>query len=292
MSEFEQVLEEKRKLVDEKATNYRNVRDDWNAKTKQATATRNEHNSEVRELIQNVKQQREIREQMNEVVRDMKRARADANNQVKEAKANLEAARKGPNSSEQSESRGKDRPMSVHQLRRKARILENDFEQGKYMGKKEKQVIEQIKKIYAEIKLKEQEESSNEDLKEARELLKTAMDAQEAAHLEVQKAANAAQDAHELMLQWNKEVDRQREKAESSHRSLRRSKIEGDKAHHFYIVSLRCLHSIHDILRARRGQAERSPSKGARVEIQDLMAKLMSGETLSTEELMQLQRNE
>ena len=112
MSEFEQVLEEKRKLVDEKATNYRNVRDDWNAKTKQATATRNEHNSEVRELIQNVKQQREIREQMNEVVRDMKRARADANNQVKEAKANLEAARKGPNSSEQSESRGKDRPMS------------------------------------------------------------------------------------------------------------------------------------------------------------------------------------
>ena len=44
-------------------------------------------------------------------------------------------------------------------------------------------------------------EDSNGDLKEARGLLKEAMIEQEDAHVEVQKAAKAAQEAHDLMLQ-------------------------------------------------------------------------------------------
>ena len=111
------------------------------------------------------------------------------------------------------------------------------------------------------------------------------------AHEEVQKAAQAAQEAHDLMLQWNKEVDKQRDKAESCHRELRRSKKEADKSHHLYIVSLRCLHSIQDILNAMKGSdVGEGQRKDARVEVQDLMSKLLSGDTLSTEELMQLQK--
>ena len=129
------------------------------------------------------------------------------------------------------------------------------------------------------------------ELKEARELLRVSMEAQEAAHEEVTAAAQAAQEAHDLMLQWNKEVDRQRDKAEAAHRELRKSKKEADKAHHLYIVSLRCLHSIQDMLRAMRGaSAGVGQRPSARVEVQDLMSKLMSGETLSTDELMELQR--
>ena len=78
MSEFEQVLEENENLLTKKRPITEMLETTGTRRQKQATATRNEHNSEVRELIQNVKQQREIREQMNEVVRDMKRARADA----------------------------------------------------------------------------------------------------------------------------------------------------------------------------------------------------------------------
>ena len=92
------------------------------------------------------------------------------------------------------------------------------------------------------------------------------------------------------MLQWNKEVDKQREKAESCHRELRKSKKEADKAHHLYIVSLRCLHSAQDMLSAMSGTAKVNSKSEARVEVQDLMSKLMSGDTLSTEELMQLQK--
>jgi len=296
MTNLKETLEDKKKMVDQKATTYRTTRDEWNSKTKNHLATRNEFNAEVRELIQNVKQQREIREQMNDIVREKKAIRADANKSVKEIKARLDELR-GPKVQPVPESKGRGRrnrkPETVHTLRRDADRLEREFEMGRHTGSNEKKVMERIKRIRAKIKEMVSSEDDNEDLKAVRAEMKAAMEQQEAAHEEVQKAALAAQEAHELMLQWNKEVDRQRELAESSHRDLRRSKKEADKAHHHYIVSLRCLHSIQDILRAMHGASKgEAPRSKSRVEVQDLMGKLMSGETLTTEELMQLQRSD
>ena len=295
MTELKTVLDEKRKLVDKKATQYRTTRDEWNSRTKEHTVVRNELNAEVRELIQNVRQQREIREQMNELVREKKSARSDASTAVKQAKSSLDAQR-GPKEVAPRDTGGRrdrrDKKPTIHSLRRDFERLEREFEMGRHTGKNEKKAMEKMKRIRANMKELQNAEDSNVDLKEARESLRTAMAAQEEAHLEVQKSAKAAQEAHELMLQWNKEVDNQREKAESAHRELRKSKKEADKAHHFYIVALRCLHSIQDMLRAMRGISSGDGQRGARVEVQDLMSKLMSGDTLSTDELMQLQRFE
>mgnify|MGYP001191279779 FL=1 len=290
MSEIKPMLEEKRKLVDQKATQYRTTRDEWNTRTKEHTVTRNELNAEVRELIQNVRQQREIREQMNELVREKKSLRANANKLVKEAKSTLSSER-GPKEEEPRGHRGKrEKKETVFSLQKTFQRLEREMEMGKHLGKNEKKVMKQLTELNKKIKEMKAAENSNDELKGARGELREALQAQEEAHIEVQKAAKAAQEAHELMLQWNKEVDRQREHAESAHRELRKSKKEADKAHHFYIVSLRCLHSIQDMLRAMRGSVSGESQRGARVEVQDLMIKLMSGETLSTEELMELQR--
>jgi len=175
-------------------------------------------------------------------------------------------------------------------LRKDLNRLETEFEQGKHTGNNETKVMKRMKEIHAEIKKLKKSEDSNGDLKEASVAVHEAMALQEVAHEEVQKAATAAQEAHELMLQWNDEVDRQRELAETAHRGLRTSKKEADKAHRFYIVSLRCLHSIQDMLRAMRGASAGAGQRPtARAEVQDLMGKLMSGQTLTTEELMQLQ---
>ena len=48
--------------MDEKTTNYRVNRDNLNVKTKEFTGAKNELNSEVRELIQHVREQKEIRD--------------------------------------------------------------------------------------------------------------------------------------------------------------------------------------------------------------------------------------
>ena len=65
MAELKDLLNERRKMVDEKATHHREIRDDWNEKTKEFTSTRNELNNEVRELIVQVREQRELRDNMN-----------------------------------------------------------------------------------------------------------------------------------------------------------------------------------------------------------------------------------
>jgi len=289
MSGLKETLDEKRKLVDKKATQYRTTRDEWNNKTKEFTVRRNELNAEVRELIQNVKQQREIREQMNELVREKKNARKEASNIVKKAKAELDSQRGGREDSSQGGKRG-ERKVTVHSLRREFSKLDREMEMGKHLGQNEKKVMKRMKEIRSQISEMEKTEDGNSDLKDARSQLREAMANQEEAHKEVQEAAQQAQEAHDLMLQWNKEVDRQRELAEGAHRELRKSKKEADKAHRFYIVSLRCLHSIQDIIRAMRGTESGEMQQGPREEVQDLMSKLMSGDTLSTEELMELQR--
>ena len=75
MAELKDLLDERRKMVDKKATQHREIRDDWNEKTKEYTGTRNELNNEVRELIVQVREQRDLRDQMNEMVREKKRER-------------------------------------------------------------------------------------------------------------------------------------------------------------------------------------------------------------------------
>jgi len=291
MAELKDTLEEKRKLVNQKATQYRNTRDEWNSRTKEHTVIRNELNAEVRELIQNVRQQREIREQMNELVREKKALRNEANKKVKKAKSMLDAERSDKDERETGHRGGRrERKVTIHSLKKDLDRLEGEFGRGMHTGKNEKKVMEKMKRISQKIRDMKASEESNSELTEARKRQKEAMIEQEEAHVEVQKAAKAAQEAHDLMLQWNKEVDRQRELAEEAHRELRKSKKEADKAHHFYIVSLRCLHSIQDILRAMQGTATGESQRSARGEVQDLMSKLMSGDTLSTEELMQLQR--
>ncbi len=289
MSEINQILEQKKNMVNEKATKFRETRDEWNKKSKTHSTARNELNAEVKELIVQVREQREIREQMNEIVREKKTVRQEANSAVKEIKSRIESSR-GPVEQDNSRGRRGQRPVTSHQLKRELERLEREFEQGRHTGKNEKKVMNRIKEISSKLKQMTTIDEGNEDMKGLRIELKSALEKQEEAHEEVQNAANAAQEAHELMLQWNKEVDKQRDKAESCHRELRKSKKEADKAHHLYIVSLRCLHSIQDMISAMSGSEETTGKSEARVEVQDLMTKLMSGDTLSTEELMQLQK--
>ena len=240
MDELKPQLEERRKMVDEKATKYRTLRDECNDNSKKFTATRNEMNGEVRELIVQVREQREIREQMNEIVREKKSIRLEANKKVREAKDALNEA-KGPEAAPQRDEgrRGRrDRPDTIHSLRRELIRLENEFEMGRHTGKNETKVMKRMKEISAKIQKMKISEDSNTDLKESREALRIAMETQETAHAAVEQAAEAAQEAHDLMLQWNKEVDNQREKAESAHRKLRTSKKEADK--NTALTSFRC----------------------------------------------------
>ena len=63
-------------------------------------------------------------------------------------------------------------------------------------------------------------------------------ESREQAHEGVRNAAQSAQEAHDLMLQLKKEVDRLRGLAEDAHRRMRQSKKVTDKLHNEFIFLL------------------------------------------------------
>ena len=111
--------------------------------------------------------------------------------------------------------------------------------------------------------------------------------AQAKAHDDVVIAVRDAQEAHDLMMELSEEVDRLRDIANKSQMEVTISKREADIMHNRYVVSLRCIHSMQDII----NQMKSGEDGDDRVGISDLMTRLMSGDTLSTDELMSLQRN-
>ena len=291
MDDFKQLFEERRAILDGKATQHREERDSWNEKTKELVSQRNEFNSEVRELIQLSDQQKQVREQMNQVVREKKSVRNEASKKVSEIRDKLRSDKPEEKPAERGQRGRRERPVTLQSLQREFSRLEREFERGEHTGKNEGKVMKRLKELNAKIRqMKKAQEAMGSESSENEEL-NAARKEHDDAHQAVQEAAAAAQEAHDLMIQWDKEVNKQRERANSKHRELRNTKQEADKAHRFYIVSLRCLHSIQDMMRARRSaEAGGGERPTARVEVQDLMSKLMSGDTLTTEELMELQR--
>ena len=291
MDDFKEMFEKRRSILDEKATHYREDRDGWNEKTKELVSQRNEFNAEVRVLISESEKQKQQREKMNEVVRDKKVLRTEASTKVSKIRDQMNAERGGEAPAERGPRGRRERPVTLQSLSKEFSRLEREFERGEHTGKNEGKVMKRLKELNSQIRKMKEDQSGKGDTGSDNENLSLARKEHDDAHQAVQEAASAAQEAHDLMLQWDKEVNKQRERANSKHRELRNTKQEADKAHRFYIVSLRCLHSIQDMMRARRGaEAGEGTRPTARVEVQDLMSKLMSGDTLTTEELMELQR--
>ena len=143
--------------------------------------------------------------------------------------------------------------------------------------------------------LKEATEAQKEGggMRELKDSVRETERLQEDSHKSVEKAVKKAQEAHDLMVELSEEVDRLRKKANTAHNGLTGSKRESDSLHGQYIVSLRCIHSIQDMMKAMESREKKEEEYGdeEKVEVTDLMSRLMSGDTLSTDELMALRRN-
>tara|TARA_B100000902_G_C27241281_1_gene880120 strand:- start:135 stop:1004 length:870 start_codon:yes stop_codon:yes gene_type:complete len=286
MNELKKDLNKRREAMDTKATDFRVKRDEWNSKTREFQQTRNALNSAVRELIQEVKKQRTIRDAENQRVRDMKEIRDECNKKVRDAKKVIEGDQPADEKRKAHKSR-----KELETIKREFNKLEREIDMGMHKGpKKEKQAMERAKMLHNKIKAHVPIKIKFEATPEAQEAYDKAIEEQEKAHQDVTEAASQAQSAHELMLEWNSEVDTRRAKAEEAHKTLRNTKKEADLAHHRYIVALRCLHSINNMLNTMQSERkDKSAVAEPQLSVDNLMGKLLSGETLTTEELMQLQ---
>ena len=281
-SNFSRVFETKTQSVSDKLTAFKTRRDQLNVKVRGQLDKRNEINSQVKQLITEVQKQKTLRNEANSRVAELRKIRLEKTNELKEVRAKL---RSSVENNDQDKGKKRKGPGS-RKIREQMNKLEWRHQTGQISPKKERDFYATMKRLQTEFKLlkKEEEESSSSVLKEVKQAEKR----QQKAHDAVTDASEKSEEAHSLMMELSNEVDRLRGMANSEHLGLTATKGEADDLHNKYIISLRCIHSMQDILKLSGTKKEQDSE---RVEVTDLMSRLMEGQTLSDEDMMLLQRN-
>ena len=280
-SNLKELFEPKSEAISVTLAELKESRDQFNTEVRSHLDKRNEINRHVKELILEVQKQKIVRNEANSEVRSLKKVRLEKSNILKDLRGKLRSTERSTDVD--SKKRSKFPPSG--KIRAKIDILERKYETGQI--KKEREFMAEMKKLHKQYKesLAAEKVSSSAILQKVRE----AESVQDSAHKAVEAAVSSAQDAHDLMIELSDEVDRLRDKANTEHISLTKSKTKADELHRKYIISLRCIHSMQDVLKFTGGK-DSGDSGVESVEVSDLMSKLMAGDTLSTEELMMLQR--
>ena len=281
-SNISSVFEKNSEMVSKKLSEYKDRRDDLNVKVRSQLDKRNEINMQVKQLITEVQKQKSLRNDANSKVAELRKIRLEKTNELKELRSKLRSSveQKGAQS-------GKKRNgPSSRSIREQMNKLEWRHQTGQISPSKEKDFFAKMKRLQTDFKRlkKDEEESSSSVLKEVRQAEKR----QQKAHDAVTDASEKSEEAHSLMMELSNEVDRLRGLANSEHLGLTSTKSNADELHNKYIISLRCIHSMQDILKLSGSKKE---VEEERVEVSDLMSRLMKGDTLSDEDMMLLQRN-
>ena len=266
-----------------KLSNWKVQRDELNMNVRTHLDKRNDINRQVKELIFEVHNQKIIRNEANAKVKELKAIRLERSNVLKELRVELKS--KTNHSSTKGSVKAKGAPSG--KIRAEMNKLEWRHQTGRIKPSKENEFISKMKKLQKQLnEAKEREEANSSN---ALKKVQAAEALQTEAHKSVERSVVSAQEAHDLMIELSEEVDRLREIANKEHHSLTVSKREADRLHNQYVVSLRCIHSMQDMMKLAESKQKRDEEDG-KVEITELMSRLMSGDTLSTEELMLLQR--
>lgn len=288
-SEIRELLRPRCDDIQEQISFNREERDQWNAKVRTLLDERNELNRQVKELITEVQNQKALRDEENQTVRDLKDHRAEKTEELKVIRTEFreKLATLGGEGVEQEK---REQNRSPGRIKTEMERLERLYEQGRFLGKKEREYMMKMKRLAQELR-EAKKSKSDGGIRDLKIQLRGAEKKQEEAHKKVKKAVSNAQEAHDLMAELSEEVDRLREKANSAQAGVTRAKREADSLHGRYIVSLRCIHSMQDLLKALDTREKGGVDDDEQVEVADLMTRLMSGDTLSTDEIMALHQN-
>tara|TARA_B100001094_G_scaffold332701_1_gene405918 strand:+ start:54 stop:914 length:861 start_codon:yes stop_codon:yes gene_type:complete len=281
-SNFSEVFETRTQSVSDKLSDFKSRRDELNNRVRIQLDKRNEINGQVKELITEVQKQKVLRNEANSKVAELRKIRLEKTNELKEIRVKLRSSVETKDSASGKKRNG---PNS-HKIREQMNKLEWRHQTGQISSKKEREFFATMKRLQNEFKMLKQEEekSSSSVLKEVKQAEKR----QQKAHDSVTDASEKSEEAHSLMMELSNEVDRLRGMANSEHLALTSTKGEADDLHNKYIISLRCIHSMQDILKLSGTKKE---NDSERVDVSELMSRLMEGQTLSDEDMMLLQRS-
>jgi len=285
MSEIIEELEEKRNNLNVKAEEYKNKREKFNAETKKLAEKRDSLNDKVKKLIKEASEHRKNRDEINNKVKEAKKIREQLNREYNNLTEEVNRLKK-----EKLPKGG----VPLGKLRAELKKIEFKQMTSVLTSDKEKELIEMLSKLQNEIRNREKLLEKNADIQAAMVKLKESKESAEEQHRLVSTLADQAQKEHELMVKLFEQSDSLRREADGAQEKFIEAKMKADEQHKNHIIFIKQVRELDKIisgLRRKRRKAKVSKSKTqAKKEATDIYERFKSGEKLSTEDLMQLQK--
>jgi len=279
-------LEEKRARHNADAERHKKLRDELNDKTKEWALRRDELNAQVRKLIDEANQKRESRDKLNAEVKEAKAKRDEWNRKFNDLsdKAMVLRREKMPKSG-----------LSIRKNKAELRALEKKHMTSVLSAQKEKALMKEMSMLDAKIKEMEREIEQFEEVKQAEKDAREAKDNAESFHKQVSELAEKAQSEHDSMLKLYEEADTLRKEADGAQDKFIEAKLAADEEHREHIEHIRQVHDFDKIISGIRDKGKKSrrdkDDTSVKKEAEEIFEKFKSGEKLSTDDIMILQKS-
>lgn len=279
-------IEEKRAHHNGEAERHRSLRDEYNDKTREWVDRRDALNGKVRELVDQANKHREDRDTLNAEVKKAKASRDEFNHKAAELAARVQTLKR---------ERMPQSGLSLRMLKTELMALEKRHMTTVLSPDKERALVEEISELSTQIRTLEREVEQYGEVRQAEAELRSTKEQGEEAHRQVAELAERAQTEHDAMLKLYEQADALRREADAAQEKFLETKTFADEEHRKHIEHIRQVHDYDKLLYAIH-QRDRKARKAvdedaARREAEEIFARFQSGEKLSTEDLLVLQKS-
>jgi len=286
LEELEQLsrsqLRKIRKDYHHKAEELRVSRDELNLTSQTHAAERNELNVKAKEYMDEVHMYRDRRNGLNVEVGQIRDERNEVTEKVNALKDNFLSLKRKRFS-------GQNLPP-ISRLRKQIQELEIKQMTTPLTTDKERALVEEISSLQNKIKQHDDLIETDTEVLDARDTFRESENKRRELSKSMQKSRQEAQTAHHSMkdsLRLNRST---RRKADAAQRAFVKAKEKADIVHNEYIEYLRGMQEIDRMTASQGKSGSLADQKANAASAEDLFAKFLAGEKLSTEQLMVIQK--
>ncbi|AKB85491.1 coiled-coil protein [Methanococcoides methylutens] len=261
-------------------------RNGLNAEASTLAAKRNELNKRTKELINEAQEYKKLRDENNEQVKENKAKRDEINAKANEVFAKVDALRTANNLT----------GPSIKDIRKDIDRLEFTQQTEVLSPSKEKELVNKITELRKLYVIKKDQLESNTELKNLLTEAQEIRDEASTFHNVLSEYAQKAQEYHDKMISTFKEADKMRAESDAAHKQFVEFQEKADEQHKLFIAAQKEIRDIDkEVRKIKKGEdtggKKVASMEDVRKDAEDIFDKFKSGEKLTTENLMVLQKS-
>ncbi|MFX0064442.1 MAG: coiled-coil protein [Candidatus Hermodarchaeota archaeon] len=276
--------------IENEARNARNEREKLNEEVQKLAAARNELNEKVRALITTAKDEKDLRDQKNQIIAQMKEERIKTEEEIEELKKIYDEKKAALEKLPEREEKRKRTHARV--LRNEIKKLEWKLQTERMSREEENNLVEQIAQLEEEYETKKGRDQLLRELRNLDKQLELKDGQLRSTSYHLRKKSRESRTHHRTMIQAFKQADANRKEADRIHRDFVTKKELADATHKKYIEKIRQVRTFHTQLLEKR-QTDRKVAQEVtkakkEAQVEDALKKFKSGKKLSFEEFRSL----